>query len=53
MLDIAQKTFGSQGAISKDDPGKIRRIIMTEVRRKEQRQQRLPGQLLGGPRPSD
>jgi hypothetical protein len=53
MLDIAQKTFESQRAISKDDPRKIRRIIMTEVRRKEQRQQRLPGQLLGGPRPSD
>ena len=53
MLDIAQKTFESQRAISKDDPGKIRRIIMTEVRRKQQRERNLPGQLLGDPRPSD
>ena len=53
MLDIAKKTFELQRAISKDDPRKIRRIIMTEVRREEQRQRRLPGQLLGGPRPSD
>jgi hypothetical protein len=53
MFDIAQKTFESQSAIPKEHPGKIRRIIMTEVRHKEQRQQRLPGQLLGGPRPSD
>jgi hypothetical protein len=42
-----------QKAIPDGDPGKIRRIIIAEVRRKEQREQRLPGQLLGGPRPSD
>ena len=53
MFDIAKTTFESQRTILKGHPGKIRRIIMTEIRRKEQRQQNLPGQLLGDPRPSD
>ena len=49
MFDIAKTTFESQ----REHPGKIRRIIVTEIRRKEQRQQNLPGQLLGDPRPLD
>ena len=53
MFDIAKTTFELQRTILKGHPGKIRRIIMTEIRRKEQRQQNLPGQLLGDPRPSD
>jgi hypothetical protein len=53
MFDIAETIFESQRTKEKKDPRKIRRIIVTEIRRKEQRQQRLPGQLLGNPRPAD
>ena len=53
MFDLAKMKFDTQRTMPNEDPRKIRRIIVTEIKRKIQREHRLPGQLLGDPRPSD
>jgi len=43
MFEIAKKVFAGYGI-------NVERIIVTEVRRREERPEKLPGQLLDGPR---